>query len=235
VCALLLGACSLDERTLHGASSSLPNDVNGEGGSNGIVVTGQDDSVGGAPSSAGGAPGTGGGSAATSGEGGATDSASPPPPDGWTFDHDIVGWQAEPDVQELWSATDFAASPDSGSLMVTNKSKGSPGMYSTAGSSECVLVTTGRGYDVAAEVFIAPGQSNGSGGFAIEFYDDAACQGALVQIENYLTATTKVWQRGERTATPAGARSALIRLVVSKLESDPPFSVLFDDVTFEAL
>ncbi len=213
----------------------MPNDVNGEAGSNGIVVTGQDDSAGGAPSSAGGAPGAEGGAAATGADGGAVDGAAPPPPTGWTFDHDIVGWQAEPDSTQKWSSTDFAGDPNSGSLMVTNKSKGNSGSYSTAGSSQCVLVTTGSGYDVSAEVFIARGQSNGSGGFSIEFYDDTACQGALVQLENYLTATTNAWQRGERTATPAGAHSALIRLVVSKLESDPPFSVLFDDVTFEAL
>lgn len=231
---LLLGACTLDRRTLHGASANSPNDANGGAGSNGILVMGQDDSAGGAPSSAAGAPAADDGSAAASAEGGAPASASPPLT-GWTFDHDIAGWQAETDVKERWSSTDFAGSSDSGSLLVKNESTGTSGMYSTAGSSQCVIVTTGRGYDIAGEVFIAAGQSNGGAGFSIEFYDDVACQGALVQLEDYLTATTSAWQRGERTATPGGARSALIRLVVSKAESDPPFSALFDDVTFEPL
>jgi hypothetical protein len=147
----------------------------------------------------------------------------------------VGGFEPEADIEQQWSSEDAASSATSGSLMVTNVSSRLSKSFSSAGTFQCVPVMPKATYDISMQIYIAAGQSSGSGGFAVQFFDDTDCQGTLVGLANFLTATTGSWQFAERPATPLGANSAQIRLVVSKIEGDPKFSVLFDDVSLAAM
>ena len=153
----------------------------------------------------------------------------------WTFDHDIGAWQADEGVELGWSSVDAAHSAYSGSLAVTNAAAASADAYHSAGASVCVNARGGTTYDVSAELEIDGDQRTGSAGFAVEFFNVPGCEGLRLGVANYLSATTSRWVLGERTPTaPAGSQSALFHHVASKLGTDPPFTVRFDDVRFRA-
>jgi hypothetical protein len=231
VCAAALscGGCTLDERTLHAGNDDT---MQGAGG-DGSILLGQGN-TGGAGATEDGTGATGDGTGAM-GAAGAGSGNMPPSTTRWTFDTDVDGWEPDPDVDQQWSSTDVANDPNSGSLLVSNISTGATTEFSTAGTSRCVRVVSGKSYDVSVQIYIAPGQSAGGGGFSVQFFDDTECQGTLVDLTNFLTATTGAWQLGERPTAPIGAKSALIDLVASKVLRDPKFTVLFDDVKLDPM
>jgi hypothetical protein len=152
----------------------------------------------------------------------------------WRFDHDVSGWQAEDGVDQSWSNVDASRNANSGSLLVSNAVPGQGTDFRMAGTSVCMPVEGGVDYDVAAEIYIDPGQKTGGGGLDVEFFNAPDCEGLLLDLTDFLTATTGKWQLGEKQPTaPQLAKSALFRLVATKLETDPPFAVRFDDVHFE--
>jgi hypothetical protein len=218
--ALLIASCAVDDRTLQGAAFTP------EGGSPSVLILG--------PGGAGGTPATDESAGAPDGQAGAPETA-PTPITRWTFDRDVDGWQPETDIDQAWSSTDVGSDPQSGSLMLTNTSQGPKGEFSSAGSAQCLPVDPDHAYDISTQIYIANDQSTGGGGFSVQFFDDDVCQGTLLDIENFLSANTGVWELGERTSSATGARSALFRLVTSKVKSDPNFVVLFDDVVLSPL
>ncbi len=231
--ALGIGACSVDHHHLEPAEPPpliIMNETAGAGATSDTGGTGATAESGGAPASGGEANAEGG-----------TPGDIPPPTTAatsWTFDSDadLGDWVPDDGAEESFGDSDADGNGDSGSLVVTNAARGKTDDFVSIGSSVCVPVVAGTTYDVAAEVEIEPGQSSGSGGFEVQFLDGASCDGGLLDLSNYLTATTGTWELGEKMPTaPAMARSALFRLVASKRASDPPFAVHFDDVRFEAL
>ncbi|HTQ04030.1 MAG TPA: hypothetical protein VMI54_09240 [Polyangiaceae bacterium] len=233
--ALLLVACSVDHHALS-SGEPPPLTIIGAGagagatdatGNTGATSDGDDN---------GGAPAAGGD---TSGPGGAP-SDTPPATTAatsWTFDSDADtgDWQPDDGVDQSFSDADADGSEYSGSLVVTNGVFQKSDDFISLGTSACVPVVAGTTYDVAAAVEIDPGQGSGSGGFEVQFLDGDGCDGVLLDLVDYLTATTGTWEIGEKMPmAPASARSALFRLVASKRASDPPFAVHFDDVRFES-
>lgn len=175
----------------------------------------------------------------TSGQGGAPVDAPQATTDAtaWSFDSDaeLGAWQPEDGIEQSFGTDDADGSGDSGSLVVTAESVANDSDFVSNATSVCVPVEPAATYDVAVKVEIDTGQSPGSGGFDVEFLDGTGCDGALLDLADFLTATTGSWVPGEKTpVAPAGAHSALFRLVASKRASDPAFSVRFDDVRFEA-
>jgi hypothetical protein len=229
--ALGLVACAVDGRSLGGTEPPSP----------GIVVGAPDA---GAPNDTGtdGKSGEPGGAAptcdVTDGAGGAPSEDSHPTTTttSWTFDvdGDLGVWQPEAGLEQSFSADDTDGRDDSGSLLASLESKHDGGDFIVGGTSVCVPLESGVGYDIAAWVWIAPDQGVGSGGFDVQFFDGTACDGSLLSLADSLTATSATWVLVEKTPAPVdNARSALFRLVVSKPASDPPFSAAFDDVRFE--
>jgi hypothetical protein len=153
----------------------------------------------------------------------------------WTFDTDAAAFEPEAYAMQAWSPEDAEQSSSSGSLVLTNDTGGTSADFSNVGTGVCVAVEPHKTFDVSMQIYIAPGQAAGSGGYAVQFFDTAGCSGTLVGLANFVTATVGSWRLGERPSSPLNAKSAQIRLVASKLVNDPSFSVLFDDVVLQAL
>jgi hypothetical protein len=233
--ALALVACTVDHRRLDPTEPPPLTVIDGTGGAGAI------DDTGGASDSAdhgdsGGTPASGDGAGD---QGGAPVDAARPITSvtSWSFDAgaDTADWLPDDGIDQSVSEHDAESNPDSGSLLVTGNSRGTSDDFISSGTTVCVEVEADVTYDVAAQVEIDAGQSAGSGGFDVEFLDGPGCNGGLLEQDFFLTATTGAWVLGEKTpAAPAGARTALFRLLVSRRASDPPLAVRFDDVRFEA-
>lgn len=222
----LIAGCTLDERVLH-QGSGTDDSVSGLGG-DGSLVIGQ------AGSGTGGTGAAQGGAAATGAIGGSPDT-TPPGTTSWTFDTDAAAFEPEAYAMQAWSPEDAEQSSSSGSLLLTNDTGGTSADFSSVGTTACVAVEPHKSFDVSMQIYIAPGQVAGSGGYAVQFFDAADCNGTLVGLANFVTATAGSWRLGERPCSPLNAKSAQIRLVASKILDDPSFSVLFDDVVLQAL
>lgn len=242
--ALLLLACSVDDRVLEPAEPPpliVTSDTAGAGAAGDANDMNSASDAGGA-SALGDEPS--GETSAQGGQGGASPDSPPPSTSfpvttvtSWTFDNEseLGDWELEEGVSEGFSSDDADGSADSGSLLVTDAAVDESDDFVSAAAFVCVPVEGGATYAVAAELAIDAGQSAGSGGFNVQSFDGPSCDGGLLDLVNYLTPATGDWHLGERTLTASpGARSALLRLVVSKRASDPPFAVRFDDVRFEA-
>ncbi|HTQ04031.1 MAG TPA: hypothetical protein VMI54_09245 [Polyangiaceae bacterium] len=153
----------------------------------------------------------------------------------WGFAHDTSGWQAESDVDQSFSTLDADGSAQSGSLLLTNTGIGTGNQYHARGSSVCLSVAGGVTYDMFAKIRIDRGQNTGSAGFVVEFFNAPDCEGLMLNLTSYATATTERWVLAKKTEkAPDATQSAQFRLIASKLEADPPFSARFDDVTLRA-
>jgi len=231
-CALV--ACAVDQRRLGAAEPPPLGVIDGAGGAG--ATSGTDEpSADGDGAESGGAPAEGVGAGD---QGGASvDSQRPTTAlTSFSFDAgDTGGFQPDDGVEQSSSDDDADSNPDSGSLLVTEDTLGASDEFKTGGTTVCLAAQEGVTYDVAAQIEIDAGQSAGSGGFEVEFLDGTGCDGESLGQAFFLTAATGAWTLGEKTpAAPAGARTALFRLLVSKRASDPPFAVHFDDVRFEA-
>lgn len=217
--ALLLTACPLDERglgppievtwTFHPAAGE-----GGEGGGGGASEGGQTSSNAGSP------PGV------------------PPDPvaprrSNWAFDQGAEGWEAEPDSAQRWIHEDAFDDSSSGSLSLVNTVEGDGYEFWMTGTSRCVAVRPDTDYVLSVDLFIPRDQVTGAAGFGIEFFNAPDCQGLLLDLTGALTAITGGWETLEKPRrTPAGVKSALLRLVVTKVEKNPPFEARFDNVHF---
>lgn len=202
--ALALSGCPVDERSLGDGRQSVV--VAGAGGEGFADVAG------------------------ASGQAGAGDVIG-----SWGFDRDTAEWQPESGVEQSWSSVDAGGSAHSGSLLVTNAAVAGADAYHTLGSTVCLSVAAGVTYDVSAAIGIVADQNTGAGGFVVEFFNVTGCTGRMLKLVDYLTVDSSSWVLGEKSQqAPDGSESALFRLVASKLGTDPPFTVRFDDVRFQA-
>lgn len=167
------------------------------------------------------------------GAGGEADGAGGERANHWSFDAGADGFTAESGVEQSWSVIGVAGERAYGSLLVANAVVADEDGFWMAGTSKCVAVTEKRYYDVSAQMLIPAGQPPGAVGFAVEFFNAPGCEGLLLDLSSYLTATTGEWIRADRNrSSPPGARSALVRLVVTKLHRNPSFEAHFDQVRF---
>ena len=134
-----------------------------------------------------------------------------------------VSWMAGQDAQ---------GNPASGALAVRNTTVLEADGTSLGGAQQCVPVTADRSYRLMLELFIAPSQSAGSGGANLQFFESSDCTGPVKGAYlSVLVSQTGAWKKVEGTPrAPAGARSALVKLVVAKAFRTQPLQILFDNV-----
>lgn len=153
------------------------------------------------------------------------------------FDTDVSRWTGEPTSVATWDASDAQAQAGSGSLRVSNVA---PTVADSAdvmvAAEQCIPVTADATYVVAARISIANGQGLGAGGINLWLFDQDACKGTFLKAmapasSEKLGAWTPIV--GE-VRMPAGARSMVLRLSVTKPFMQDKLDVLFDDVLVRA-
>ena len=154
------------------------------------------------------------------------------------FDLDISAWIAESEVTATWDARDARMSAASGSMLVSNVAPTATAFGAVMlGVDQCLPVTAGTTYELAARVLIASGQGSGEGGIALFVFDGAGCQGTF--LESFTPDTTQIvdaWTKVEgQTNMPIGARSMMLRLVASRPFAQAKLDIAFDDVLVRAL
>lgn len=238
-CAALqvVGACSLDERTLY-EGPSKPDNMNegalGRGGSSTELAATSGTSTNGQP-------------LGQAGEAGAPSGEPLPCPDidanllrdcsetlidDAGFDHREVAWQPESDVAAAWTPDDAQGDPTSGALTVENSSFSEFGSgIVTRGVGKCLDADAGTSYLLLAEVRVPAAEAQGAGGVSVWFFSEPDCQGGAHAMPIPLLSVTPGWAVTQLKAlAPASARSMRVRLVVSKPLAAPPFQVAFDNV-----
>lgn len=207
--ALWLAACSVDGRELVSGTGA----TTGGGGEAGDASS--DDFVG-----------------LLAGAGGAPDCERG---DCWSFDDGVEGWEPEDGVTQRWTSADVKHDGASGSLVVTNFDTKPSRDFWMGGTWKCVPVDEKRDYRVNLSIFIPRHQAAGAAGFGLEYFNAPDCAGLLLDLTSFLTANAGSWLAVRRPLrTPGGAKSALIRLLATKVHADPSFEARFDDVSLDA-
>jgi len=235
VCALTLAACvtgcALDTRKLHEA------EMNGAGG------------------------GAGGSSNTSSGSHGGP--KAPPPIDlpvcsysdgvmagcesivpNAGFRHGIEGWQAEPlAISVDWDARDADGSKDSGSISVTNSMDGKTDGLAPGGGMQCLPAAAGDIFDMAGDVYIPDGQSDGAAGapsyigeagLSILFWPTSDCSETSPTKANFQTKLVEdpgSWTHVQGAALAPDSTAAMsVRVLTIKPFKQVIFRALFDNL-----
>jgi hypothetical protein len=161
------------------------------------------------------------------------------------FTSNVASWVGEPvGITEGWLNADASDDPTSGSLVVMNLNykidpeakDGTNG----GGARQCVPVTAGSTYDLAADVFVPMGQGAGFEGMtytseaalSVFFYVDAAC--ADRTLSNFTSAPvsqTDTWVHVQGSTTaPKESQSMAVRLATFKPFRQVQFEAHFDNV-----
>jgi hypothetical protein len=236
---VLLGGCSVDDRTLSTASSIVGADASHvEGGS--PALDGTSGGSGGGPStqdgatshdaSAGGAPASGG--CHHVGSDGAPDCGDTLVANA-DFDRDVTGWpQADAFGSSAWNSKDSQNAAGSGSIAVTNTYVYDASGLGVAAAGQCIPAKPGKTYDFAADIYIPPGQDYGIGEIAVWFYPAANCDGNPDGA--YLATTSDVtdkWTHADGTLLVQDQdQSMSVRLGAEKPFRNKKLEVLFDAI-----
>lgn len=160
------------------------------------------------------------------------------------FERNVASWSAEPvAVTEGWSNSDASDDPKSGSLVVMNLNYSSDESAKDGtnggGARQCITVTSGRTYDMAADIFIPMGQGAGFEGnyvsiatLGVFFYEDATCSGRTQKNFNLdLVEQTDEWVHVVgSTIAPKESQSMAVRLATLKPFRQVMFEARFDNV-----
>jgi hypothetical protein len=162
------------------------------------------------------------------------------------FASDASGWDAEmPSITMAWNAADASSDSHSGSLAVMNALSGAADGIADRGASQCLLTAPGRAYGFAADIYIPEGQGDGidggtfdaSAAVSVIFYASADCTGFSEKRSFSSDASNQAgsWSHREgRAVAPAGAQSMLVRLVTLKNFREYTFEARFDNVLVRA-
>jgi len=161
------------------------------------------------------------------------------------FSTTTEGWAAEPlRIEVNWDPLDAMGNQDSGSIAVTNTLFGKSEGIAPGGGFQCLSVTPGGIYDMAADIFIRPGQGAGDGmgapyvglaGLSILFWPNATCsesdRSLAPSYRSDLVDATEIWTRVQGDAVaPDNAQSMSVRVRTVKPFSEYSFTALFDNV-----
>jgi hypothetical protein len=161
------------------------------------------------------------------------------------FGSNVASWSAEPlGISEGWLNADAKDDPDSGSLVVMNLNYKEDPEAATGtnggGARQCVPVTAGQTYDLAADVFIPSGQGAGFQGMQYTaaatlsafYYEEGACAGRSTS--NFTSTPvdkTDEWVHVEGSSTaPKESQSMAVRLATLKAFRQVMFEAHFDNV-----
>jgi hypothetical protein len=148
------------------------------------------------------------------------------------FKSDASGWDEGADVLVHWDGSDGMDSGVSGSISVNNTASiEGRDVPAVRGVQQCIVASGGERYLFLTQVRVESGQSQGWGGINVWFFDQPGCKGDFTSTLTPLLGTTLGWSHTQVIAeAPSTARSMLVRLVVTKYFSAPPFAVEFDNV-----
>jgi hypothetical protein len=167
------------------------------------------------------------------------------------FAEDTSGWLPEDGISATWDEMNASATGGSGSITVLNLRHGKSAGYATGASLQCVPVTPGKYYDLAADVFIAEGQGlglaedsacsippcskdgyEGEAHLSVYFSDSADCSPPTTgNIFSEAVSETGKWIHVEATGrAPERVRSMEVRLDTLKPFREYFFSALYDNV-----
>jgi len=154
------------------------------------------------------------------------------------LDTDTAHWVADTNTIEVWDARDARGKAGSGSILVTNQAPvAAVNTWVLNGTDQCIPVTEGVTYEVAARVMILDGQGLGGAGLNVYAFTGAACSEIFLSGQ----ATALNVQHGgwavveKQIVMPVAAHSLLVRLAVSKPFTQVKLSALFDDVLVRAV
>lgn len=149
------------------------------------------------------------------------------------FDTDLSDWLPEDQLAATWDARNARGGVGSGSLLLSNIAAvvSVPGAV-MVGAEQCIPVTGGASYELAARVLIPSGQGAGEAGFNLWVFADAGCATAFLGAETLTTtASGQAWALVEgQVKMPVEAQSMTVRLVVAKPFIQQQLNALFDDV-----
>jgi len=160
------------------------------------------------------------------------------------FGSNAASWVAEPQgITEGWLDVDAKDDPHSGSLVVRNLNykedveakDGTNG----GGARQCVPITAGLTYDLAADIYIPMGQGAGFEGqyvsvatMSVFYYEGVECSGRTVSnFTGTSVDTTDEWVHVEGSTTaPKESLSMAVRLATYKPFRQIMFEAHFDNV-----
>lgn len=161
------------------------------------------------------------------------------------FGSNVASWVAEPvGITEGWFDADASDARNSGSMIVMNlnykidpeAANGTNG----GGARQCVSISAGTAYELAADIFIPAGQGAGYQGvsytsqatLSVFYYEGADCSGRT--LSNFTsTAVDRIdeWVHVEgRTTAPKESNSMAVRLATLKPFRQIMFEAHFDNV-----
>jgi hypothetical protein len=227
--------CSVDERTL--ITGHVPLGMSGDGSSSAGGPSGQPE----------------GGAAGDSGEvplprcnyaGGTLETGCESLVQNAGFAANVAGWTAEDlGVMEGWHDTDASETTGSGSLVVMNlnfkKEKEAQAGIAGGGARQCIPASSGKVYDLAADVFVPMGQGAGfegeymsAAGLSVFFYSEPGCASqTLSNFTSEQVSTPETWVHLEgSTKAPLETKSMAVRLATLKPFRQYTFEARFDNV-----
>jgi hypothetical protein len=147
-----------------------------------------------------------------------------------TVDTGTDHWTATSSIATVSrSPNDADGKTSSGSLSLA-VTAGNPNGATQSAAVQCVPVSAGAAYAVAASVLV-PGTTGSAGSVGLWFYTSPDCTGAQLTVTASSAAAANTWQRVTGSATaPAGAQSMAVRLLVLKPVGQQAAEALFDDV-----
>lgn len=152
-----------------------------------------------------------------------------------TFDAGTEDWEAETSAAIPWEESD-AESPDrehvSGALVVTHAGAGAADQLSMAGSFQCIPVQGSASYRFLAQSFVLEAHEARGAAISALFYGSSDCSGNSLSVLNSAVQASAGGWRVLHTGggAPELARSARVRLVAIKAETDAAVEVRFDNV-----
>lgn len=149
------------------------------------------------------------------------------------FERDARAWAEDPGLELAWTAADAANSATSGALAVENQTETDLTGSIMVGAHQCVPISGGKIYELAAQVLLPAEPIEGtSGGMQVVFYSDESCAGKVLDsVTSNLVAVTPSWKAVKLTQrAPTVCRSARVRLVSIKSFRQAPSKILFDNV-----
>jgi hypothetical protein len=157
------------------------------------------------------------------------------------FDSATTGWTAEPATTGSWTSRDGSGNAGSGAIDVVNKDTDpahAPFGTTAAGAYQCLPVTMGACYHVAAQTWIPSGQASLAAGFVLDEHTTADCsQAAAASYTSSQVSSVGAWKTvsGTTTQVPLGVASLALRLVAFKPVAQATAEALFDNVLIRAV
>jgi hypothetical protein len=160
------------------------------------------------------------------------------------FSKNIANWNAEPvGISEEWSRSDASDDANSGAIAVLNLNysidENAKNGTNGGGSRQCIPISSGKTYDLGADIFIPAGQGMGFEGVYISvaalslfFYSEPDCGG---RTQSNFTSTpidqTDEWVHVEGSAlAPKESQSMAVRLATLKPFRQNMFVAHFDNI-----